>query len=66
MDYFKVSFISAFNDLRQNRNSPYNKFYYYKDELIEIKIDYRNPIESYTSSAMSPDFVATKNKSHLC
>ena len=45
--YLKESFISALNDLRQNMDSPYNRFYYYKDELIEIKIDFRNPKESY-------------------
>jgi hypothetical protein len=47
LDYFKECFISAFNNLRQNMDSPYNEFYYYKDELIEIKIDFRNPKESY-------------------
>ncbi len=45
--YFKESFIHALNNLRQNMDSPYNRFYYYKDELIEIKIDFRNPKESY-------------------
>ncbi|MFY8180632.1 MAG: AbiH family protein [Flavobacterium sp.] len=45
--YFKESFISALNNLRQNMDSPHNRFYYYKDELIEIKIDFRNPKESY-------------------
>lgn len=45
--YFKQSFITALNNLRQNVDRPYNRFYYYKDELIEIKIDFRNPKESY-------------------
>lgn len=45
--YLKESFISALNDLRQSEVHPYNKFYYFKDELIEIKIDFRYPKESY-------------------
>jgi hypothetical protein len=47
LSYLKQSLISALDDLRVNNERPYNNFYYYKDELIEIKIDYRNAKESY-------------------
>ncbi len=45
--YFKQSLISALNNLKLNNNRPYNEFYHYKDELIEIKFDIRYNRESY-------------------
>jgi hypothetical protein len=47
LSYLKQSIISGLNNLKQNNNRPYNQFYHYKDELIEIKVDYRYPKESY-------------------
>ena len=47
LDYLKERLLLALDDLRQNNKSPHNRFYYSKDELIELKIEFFYPKESY-------------------
>ena len=39
LDYFKKSVVLAFNDKRSDPNNYRNQYYFFSDELIEIKIE---------------------------
>lgn len=39
LDYLKKSLLLSLDSLNDNYEHPYNKYYYFKDELIEIKFD---------------------------
>ena len=47
LDYLKGNLLLALDDLRQNRDTPYDRFFYFNDELIEIKIVNRYQKEDY-------------------
>lgn len=49
LNYFKECIINALNNLYQNTNHPFNKYFCHEDELIEIKINYNNSKEYYAS-----------------
>lgn len=47
LDYLKERLLLALDDIRENSESPYNKYYYFNDDLIDIKISYKTPKQAF-------------------
>lgn len=57
LSYLKLSLSQTLNNIVENNGNPYEPFYHFKDELIEIKIEYGVPQEKYINQINNAEYL---------